>query len=123
MAGGHDRPVPGVLRTRAFARVIWPFLTIVPAIIAFRAPEMGAFIPANIFFRKTENRATIPFAMNEVMDGARAQEREWTPPVRRAQGVDHLIGAFVREGQGTNFFRPSAGSARSASTASGSLSP
>ncbi len=31
-------------RTRAFARVIGPFLTVVPGIIAVRAPEMGALV-------------------------------------------------------------------------------
>ena len=35
-------------RTRAFARVIGPFLVIVPAIVAVRAPEMGPF--ASSFF-------------------------------------------------------------------------
>jgi hypothetical protein len=44
-------------RTRAFARVIGPFLIIVPGIIVVRAPEMGAFVPA--FF---ENRA-LPWIM------------------------------------------------------------
>ncbi len=33
-------------RTRAFARVIGPFLTIVPGIIIVRAPEMGAALSA-----------------------------------------------------------------------------
>jgi hypothetical protein len=33
-------------RTRAFARVIGPFLIIVPGIIAVRAPDMGAFLSA-----------------------------------------------------------------------------
>ena len=41
-------------RTRAFARVIGPFLIIVPSIIAVRAPEMGAF--ASAFF---ENQALV----------------------------------------------------------------
>lgn len=31
-------------RTRAFARVIGPFLIIVPGIVAVRAPDMGAFL-------------------------------------------------------------------------------
>jgi hypothetical protein len=31
-------------RTRAFARVLGPFLVIVPSIVAVRAPEMGAFL-------------------------------------------------------------------------------
>ena len=31
-------------RTRAFARVIGPFLVIVPSIIAVRAPKMGTFL-------------------------------------------------------------------------------
>ena len=35
-------------RTRAFARVIGPYLAIVPAIIAIRAPEMGPL--ASAFF-------------------------------------------------------------------------
>lgn len=33
-------------RTRAFARVIGPFLIIVPGIIAVRAPDMGAVLSA-----------------------------------------------------------------------------
>ena len=33
-------------RTRAFARVIGPYLTIVPAIIAARAPDMGVELSA-----------------------------------------------------------------------------
>jgi hypothetical protein len=41
-------------RTRAFARVIGPFLIIVPGIIAVRAPDMGAFLSA--FF---ENEALV----------------------------------------------------------------
>jgi hypothetical protein len=36
-------------RTRAFARVMGPFLAIVPTIIAVRAPDMGAL--ASDFFR------------------------------------------------------------------------
>ena len=36
-------------RTRAFARVIGPWLVIVPGIIVLRAPEMGAL--ASAFFR------------------------------------------------------------------------
>jgi hypothetical protein len=36
-------------RTRAFARVLGPWLTIVPGIIALRAPGMGAF--ASEFFK------------------------------------------------------------------------
>ncbi len=32
-------------RTRAFARVIGPWLVIVPGIIVARAPEMGTFVP------------------------------------------------------------------------------
>jgi hypothetical protein len=36
-------------RTRAFARIIGPWLTIVPGIIALRAPEMGPF--ASEFFK------------------------------------------------------------------------
>ncbi len=31
-------------KTRAFARVLGPFLVIVPGIVAVRAPDMGAFI-------------------------------------------------------------------------------
>jgi hypothetical protein len=31
-------------RTRAFARVIGPWLVIVPGIVAVRAPEMGTFL-------------------------------------------------------------------------------
>src|SRR5260370_14118527 len=105
MAGRHDRPVLGVLRTRAFARVIGPFLTIVPAIIAFRAPEMGAFIPANIFFRKTENRATIPFAMNEVMDGAGAGTR--VDAARSACAGRRSFDWCVRQGGPRDKFFPS----------------
>ncbi len=33
-------------KTRAFARVLGPFLIIVPGIIAMRAPEMGPYIPS-----------------------------------------------------------------------------
>ncbi len=33
-------------RTRAFARVIGPFLAIVPAIVAVRAPHMGTMVTA-----------------------------------------------------------------------------
>jgi hypothetical protein len=36
-------------RTRAFARIIGPWLVIVPGIIAVRAPDMGAF--ASEFFK------------------------------------------------------------------------
>ncbi len=41
-------------RTRAFARVVGPYLTIVPAIIAARAPDMGVELTA--FF---ENAALV----------------------------------------------------------------
>lgn len=34
------------LRTRAFARVIGPYLVIIPGIIAFRAPELRALLTA-----------------------------------------------------------------------------
>ncbi len=33
-------------RTRAFARVIGPFLVIVPAVVAVRAPNTGTILPA-----------------------------------------------------------------------------
>jgi hypothetical protein len=36
-------------QTRAFARIIGPWLVIVPGIVAWRAPEMGAF--ASEFFK------------------------------------------------------------------------
>ena len=40
-------------RTRAFARVVGPWLVIVPGIVAFRAPDMGAlasdFFKSNLF--------------------------------------------------------------------------
>lgn len=44
-------------RTRAFARVIGPWLAIVPGIIALRAPEMGILLSG--FF---ENPVTVWFA-------------------------------------------------------------
>ena len=65
-------------RTRAFARVIGPFLVIVPGIIAVRAPEMDVLVSA--FF---ENAALVWIVGSMLLFGGLliiAHHQYWSSP-------------------------------------------
>jgi hypothetical protein len=67
-----------IARTRAFARVIGPFLVIVPAIIAVRAPSMGIMLSA--FF---ENDALVWITGSLLLFGGLliiAHHQYWSSP-------------------------------------------